>query len=431
MANRLICWYFCWYLSHTKISDTNTLPLTDAAVRNSKPQEKPIKLSDGGGLHLFVTPSGSRLWRMHYRFGGKQKTLSFGTYPKVSLAEARTKREEAKELLSAGVDPGVQHRIEKLNQQISVANTFSVIADEYIEKLTKEGRAPATLSKTGWLLDFARPLLGDRPISEISSVEVLTVLRVVERRGRLESARRLRSTIGSVFRYAIATARAQNDPTLALRGALITPTVTPRAAITDPQKFGALLRAIDGFDGKLATRAALQLMALLFPRPGELRAAMWDEFNLNDAVWVIPARRTKMRRPHKIYLAPQALFILRTLRENRGRGPLLFPGLKSVVRPISENTLNSALRRMGYGPDEMTSHGFRASASTILNESGLWSVDAIERQLAHVENNDVRRAYARGEYWDERVKMMTWWADQLDKLREKGAVVEFKKAANN
>jgi integrase len=407
------------------------LALTDIFVRNCKPQTRPVKFADGEGLYLLMTPAGGRLWRMQYRFAGKQRLLSFGAYPKISLAVARAKRDEARKLLAEGVDPGVQHRIEKLNQQISVANTFSVIADEYIEKLTKEGRAPATLSKTSWLLDFARPLLGDRPISEIGPVEVLTVLRTVERRGRLESARRLRSTIGGVFRYAIATARAQNDPTIALRGALIAPTVTPRAAITDPQQFGALLRAIDGFDGKLATRAALQLMALLFPRPGELRAAMWDEFNLNDAVWIIPARRTKMRRPHKIYLAPQALFILRTLRENRGRGPLLFPGLKSMVRPISENTLNSALRRMGYGPDEMTSHGFRASASTILNESGLWSVDAIERQLAHVENNDVRRAYARGEYWDERVKMMRWWADQLDKLREKGAVVEFKKAATN
>lgn len=196
-------------------------------------------------------------------------------------------------LLAAGVDPGVQHRIEKLNQQISTACTFSVLADEYVEKLTKEGRAQATITKTCWLLDFARPLLGERPISEISPVEVLAVLRTVERRGRLESARRLCSTIGSVFRYAIATARAQNDPTIALRGALIAPTVTPRAAIIDPQQFGALLRAIDGFDGKLATRAALQLMALLFPRPGELRTAVWNEFNFNDAVWTIPAVRTQ------------------------------------------------------------------------------------------------------------------------------------------
>lgn len=406
------------------------LALTDTSIRKCKPQERPFKLSDGEGLYLLVTPAGGRLWRMQYRFGGKQRLVAFGAYPKISLAAARTKKEEARKLLVEGIDPCVRYRVEKLNKQISAANTFSVLADEFIEKLTKEGRAEATITKISWLLDFARPLLGERPISEIGPAEVLAVLRAVERRGRLESARRLRSTIGCVFRYAVATARAQNDPTLVLRGALIAPTVTPRAAITEPQKVGALLRAIDGFDGKLPTQAALKLMALLFPRPGELRAATWDEFNFDEAYWTIPGRRTKMRRPHKIHLAPQALAILSTLYKNRGRGPLLFPGLKSVLRPISENTMNCALRRMGYGPEEMTSHGFRATASTLLNESGLWSVDAIERQLAHIENNDVRRAYARGEYWDERIRMMKWWADHLDQLRSQGNVASFRTAAN-
>jgi integrase len=405
------------------------LPLTDIAIRKLKPKERPVKLSDGGGLHLLLTPSDSRLWRMQYRFGGKQKMLTFGSYPDVSLAAARTKRDEAKKLLAQGQDPGLKARIEKLSKQTSAANTFSILADEYLAKLTQEGRAEATMSKITWLLDFARPLLGERPINEISAPEVLSVLRTVEKRGRLESARRLRSTIGSVFRYAIATARAQNDPTIALHGALITPTVTPRAAITNPKEFGALLRAIDGFDGLLATRAALKLMALLFPRPGELRMAEWSEFDFENHIWTLPSGRMKMRRPHKTFLPRQAVEILERLREITGHGRFLFPGVRTVERPISDNTLNAALRQLGYSNDQMTAHGFRASASTLLNESRKWSPDAIERQLAHVEGNDARRAYARGEHWDERMKMMIWWANHLDQLRTAATVTQFRKAA--
>ena len=405
------------------------MPLTDIAIRKSKPTERPVKLSDGGGLHLLLTPSGSRLWRMQYRFGGKQKMLTFGSYPDVSLAGARSKRDEAKVLLTQGQDPSVKARIDKLNKQTSVANTFSILADEYLAKLTQEGRAQATMSKVTWLLDFARPLLGERPINEISAPEVLSVLRTVEKRGRLESARRLRSTIGSVFRYAIATARAQNDPTVALHGALITPTVTPRAAITNPKEFGALLRAIDGFDGQLATRAALKLMALLFPRPGELRMAEWSEFDFENHIWTLPAGRMKMRRPHKTFLPRQAVEILNGLREITGHSRFLFPGVRTAERPISDNTLNAALRQLGYSNDQMTAHGFRASASTLLNESRKWSPDAIERQLAHVEGNDVRRAYARGEHWDERTKMLIWWANYLDQLRAAATVTKFRSAA--
>jgi integrase len=252
---------------------------------------------------------------------------------------------------------------------------------------------------------------------------VLAALQKVERRGRHETARRLRSTIGSVFRYAVATARADNDPTFALRGALTTPVVKPRAAVTDPRAFGALLRAIDGFDGQPTTHAALKLMTLLFPRPGELRMAEWSEFDLDDAVWTIPATRTKMRRAHRVPLSRQAVAILKALGEVTGNGRLVFPCVRTVARPISENTLNAALRRLGYSKDQATAHGFRATASTLLNESGKWNADAIERQLAHVENNDVRRAYARGEHWDERVQMMAWWADYLDSLKVVGKVI--------
>jgi integrase len=241
----------------------------------------------------------------------------------------------------------------------------------------------------------------------------------VELSGRRESARRVRSTIGAVFRYAIATARTEVDPTAALKGALASPVTIPRAAVTEPKKLGALLRAIDGFDGQPATRAALKLMALVFPRPGELRAAEWTEFDFNKAQWTIPASRAKMRRPHSVPLPPQAITILEDLRRFTGRGKLAFPSVRTVLRPISENTLNAALRRLGYAQDEATSHGFRATASTLLNECGLWHPDAIERQLAHVEGNAVRRAYARGEHWEERVRMMAWWANYLDELRDK------------
>lgn len=401
------------------------MPLTDTAVRKSRPGNRPKKLSDGGGLHLLLTPSGGRLWRLQYRFAGKQKMVAFGAYPEVSLAEARAKRDEAKKLLESGVDPAANARLDKLTKQLSQACTFSVVADEYIAKLKAQNRAQATMKKVEWLLDFAKPLLGSRPVAEIKSAEVLAVLRQVEKRGRLETARRLRSTIGSVFRYAIATTRAEHDPTVALAGALATPTVTPRAAILEPNKFGGLLRALETFDGQPTTKVALKLMALLFPRPGELRAAQWQEFDLDQAVWTIPAERTKMRRPHRSPLPKQALDILRDLHDVTGRSDLLFPSVLTVRRPISENTLNGALRRLGYAKDEMTAHGFRAVASTMLNESGEWHADAIERQLGHVEGNDIRRAYARGEHWEERIRMMSWWADHLDILRRTGAVVAF------
>jgi len=301
-----------------------------------------------------------------------------------------------------------------------------------VSKLKHEGRAEATITKLEWLLAFAYPTLGDKSIKDVDAQSILKVLRGVEVRGRYESARRLRSTIGSVFRYAIATARIENDPTFALRDALIKPTVTPRAAITDPKPFGALLRAIDSFDGMPSIRMALELMALLFPRPGELRAAEWSEFDLDLALWTIPADRMKMRRSHRVPLSKQAITILKQLQKITGVGTLLFPGIRTSSKPISDNTLNAALRRLGYAKDEATAHGFRATASSLLNECGKWHPDAIERQLAHIENNDVRRAYARGEHWDERVKMMQWWADYLGKLKKekpnvvgKGAVTGF------
>ncbi|MBS7698669.1 MULTISPECIES: integrase arm-type DNA-binding domain-containing protein [unclassified Chelatococcus] len=393
------------------------MSLTDTAVRNAKPTGKAIKLTDSGGLYLYVSPTGGRLWRMDYRHLGKRQTASFGAYPAVGLADARRRRDELKQQLEQGIDPAAAKRAAELAERHSAANTFEVIADEYLAKLAREGRADTTMNKVTWLLDFARPALGRRPITQISAAEVLEVLRKVESRGRFETAKRLRSTIGSVFRYAVATSRADNDPTFALQGALASPPPKPRAAVTDPKAFGGLLRAIDAFDGQATTHAALKLMAVLFPRPGELRMAEWAEFDLAKAIWTVPEKRMKMRRPHRVPLPTQAVTTLTELQKATGNGKLLFPSVRTVRRPISENTLNAALRRLGYDKDQATAHGFRATASTLLNESGLWNPDAIERQLAHIENNDVRRAYARGEHWDERVRMMQWWADRLDDLR--------------
>ncbi len=393
------------------------MALTDMQVRRIKPNAKPTKISDGGGLHLLVTPGGSKLWRLAYRFAGKQKTLAIGAYPEVTLEKARLARVAAKEHLSEGTDPGEARKREKRHTVQAAQNTYQVVADEWLDKIAREGRAPATLLKTEWLLSLALPTLGHRPITSISSAEVLDVLRRVEGRGRLETARRLRSTLGCVFRYAIATARAENDPTFALRGALVAPQVTHRAALTDPKRFGGLLRAIEDLDGQPTTRIALQLLALLFPRPGELRLAEWSEIDWDGRIWRLPPHRTKMRREHRVPLTAAAITLLTDLHSLTGDSRLLFPSLRAYDRPIAENTLNAALRRMGYSKDEMTSHGFRATASTLLNESGKWSSDVIERQLAHTERNAVRRAYSRGDYWADRVRMMAWWSDYLDQLR--------------
>jgi integrase len=403
-----------------QIRERRYRPLTDTECKQ-KPTEHLRKLSDGGGLQLWIKLDShsqpSRLWRLAYRFGGKQKLLALGVYPSVSLSDARVLRGQAKRLLAAGIDPSEARRQAKIQLVAATNNTFRTVAEAYVAKLTREGRRPSTLSKLKWLLDFAYPTLGDRKVGEIIAPDILPALRAVEVRGRLETARRLRETIGCVIRFAMAEGKAHTDPTIALRGSLARPKHKPRAAVTEPAAFGALLRAIDGFDGQPTTHAALKLMALLFPRPGEMRAAEWAEFNLKQATWTIPATRTKMKREHRVPLSLQALTILNGLQSITGKGRLLFPSVRTVKKPISETTLNAALRRMGYGADEATSHGFRATASTLLNESGKWNADAIERQLAHVEANNVRRAYARGEHWDERVRMMQWWANYLDELK--------------
>jgi integrase len=406
------------------VSKDGTNMLNDTRVRTAKPADRPIKLSDSGGLYLLIKPNGSKLWRLAYRFAGKQKSLAFGVYPEVTLKHAREKRDEAKRLLADNVDPSMQHRLEKLK----AASTFRAVAEEVLVKLEREGRADVTLAKKRWLLDFAYPAIGERPIADITALEVLAVLRKVEARGRYETARRLRSTCGIVFRYAIATSRAERDPSLDLRGALTTPKVVHRAAVVDPVEIGALLRAIDNYDGLPLTKLALKLAPLVFVRPGELRKAEWTEFDLERAEWRIPAAKMKMRRPHRVPLSKQALAIVRDLQPFRRDGRWLFPSVPSISRPMSENTLNGALRRLGYSKEQMTAHGFKGMASTRLNEMCCWNPDAIERQLAHQESDDVRRAYMHAaEYWPERIRMMQAWADYLDELRDAGTVVPLRR----
>ena len=399
------------------------MALTELAVRSAKAEGRITKLSDGGGLQLWVTGDGAKRWRLAYRYAGGQKVLAIGVYPAVGLKDARTARQDAKRLLSEGIDPSSAKRQAKAAQASSAANTFEAIGAELVHKKRREGKAANTVAKSEWLLSLALPAIGARPIKEITAPDILAVLRKVESRGKLETARRLRATIGQVFRYAVATGRADADPTGALAGAIASPVVRHRAAIVGPKAYGALLRSIVSYEGSPETVAALELLALTFVRPGELRSAEWSEFDLDAALWSIPEEKMKMRRPHRVPLAPRAVAILLDLQAITGRVRFLFPSVRSATRCMSENTINAALRRLGFRQDEMTAHGFRSAASSILNESGLWNPDAIERQLVHVDNDGVRRAYARADFWDERVRMMNWWADKCEELRRGGAVV--------
>lgn len=320
-------------------------------------------------------------------------------------------------MLAEGNDPGEHIKLERIAASVAAANSFKAVADEWLIKVERERRSTVTMKKLRWLLDFACQSIGNRPIASITAQELLLMLRKMEVKGHYETARRLRSTCSQVFRYAIATARAERDIASDLKGALIAPKPVHRAAITKAEEVGGLLRAIDAFAGHANTKVALRLLPHVFVRPGELRFAEWAELDLDAAVWTIPAQKMKMRRPHAIPLSRQAIEIIRSIQHDAHYSRLLFPSLRSANRPMSENTINAALRRMGFAQTEMTGHGFRAMAATLLNEMGMWHADAIERQLAHCDGNAVRRAYARGEYWEERVRMMQHWSDYLDTLR--------------
>lgn len=402
-----------------------SVALTDVAIRNSKPGSKAIKLTDGGGMFLLVTPAGGKLWRLKFRVDGREKLLAIGTYPEIGLGEARRRREEARELIALGKDPSREKQREKVRARIQAADTFKAICDEYCTKRRRDGQkgwSPATAIRSEYLLSLVCGSIGKLPIGEIEPADVLTAIRRIEGKGKLESARRSLQLAGSVFRYAVATARLASDPTRDLRGALTAPTVTHYGAITDAKKVGELLRAIDEYEGSGVTKLALQIAPHVFVRPGELRHAEWSEIDLDGALWVIPAGKMKMRKAHHVPLSCQAVELYRQLQVITGPNGFVFPSIRTRARPMSENTVNAALRRLGYSTDEMTAHGFRAMASTLLNESGKWHPDAIERALAHGDRDKVRAAYHRGAHWEERVTMAQWWSDYLDTLRNGTAV---------
>lgn len=378
-------------------------------------------------MFLLVTPAGGKLWRLKYRLDGKEKLLAMGAYPEIGLSDARKRREDARALLAQGKDPSREKQKDKLRSRIQAADTFRVIADEYCAKRRRDGVkgwAPATATRSEYLLSLLNNTIGSLPIAEIEPADVLAAIRKIENKGNLESARRTLQLSSMVFRYAVATARLRSDPTRDLRGALTAPTVTHYGAVTEPAKAGELLRSIDGYEGSGITKLALQLAPHVFVRPGELRHAEWSDIDLEQALWIIPAAKTKMRKAHQVPLSRQSVAILREVFAVTGPTGYVFPSIRSRKRPMSDNTLNAALRRLGYTTDEMTAHGFRAMASTLLNESGKWSPDAIERALAHGDSDKVRAAYHRGAHWKERVEMAQWWSDHLHQLRKGADVIQ-------
>lgn len=405
------------------------MPLTDTACKNAKPKPdgKPAKYADEKGMYLLVNQTG-KYWRLDYRYANKRKTLAIGVYPNVTLKDAREKRDEARRLLAEDIDPGEHRKVTKASKILQAENSFEAVAREWFTKFKPtwtDGHAERILRR---LERDIFPWLGSRPIADIDAPELLTNLQRIERRGAIETAHRAMQNTSQIFRYAIATGRAKYNPAADLTGALAPTIKTSFPTITDPAKIAELLRAIDGYQGTLATQCALKLAPLVFVRPGELRQAEWCEIDLENALWIIPAARMKMREKHVVPLSRQAIAILSELKPLTGNGRYVFPGARSNGRPMSENTVNAALRRLGYDKDTMTGHGFRHMASTLLNEQG-WNRDAIERQMAHAERNSIRATYNYAEYLPERNKMMQAWADYLDSLKAGAKVTPLFKTA--
>jgi integrase len=392
--------------------------LSTAKIQNATAQKKTVRLFDGRGLYLEIAPTGSRWWRFKYRFAGKEKRISLGVYPDVGLKKARDRRDEMRKLVADGIDPSAARKQQKLMALDAAANTFEAVAREWFEKHSANWEASYSVKLLARLEANIFPWLGDRPIRDIKPPELLSVLRRVESRGVLETAHRLMNYCGNIYRYAVATGRAERDISSDLRGALPPSTPQHHASVTDPEGVAALLRAIDGYRGSNVTRYALQLAPLVFVRPGELRKAEWSEIDLEAGEWRIPPGRMKMKTKHIVPLSSQAVAILRTLQPLTGKGHYVFPGARSRERCMSENTVNGALRRLGWSGSEMTGHGFRSMASTLLNEQG-WNRDAIERQLAHTERNSIRAAYNYAEHLPERRRMMQAWSDYLHTLKKR------------
>lgn len=401
------------------------MALSDVAVRNAKARDKEYKLADSGGLYLLVTAKGSKLWRLKFRFDGREKKLAIGLYPEISLGDARKRRDEARELIAAGKDPSREKQQAKHRALVSAANTFGEIAQEFIDKRKREGLSTGTADKSEYYISRMGAPIARLPIADIAPSDLIAVLRRIEATGNYETARRVLQLSGRVFRYAVATARLASDPSRDLRGALTAPQSKHYGAILEASRAGELLRAIDGYVGGGLTKLALQISPHVFVRPGELRHAEWAEVDLDAGLWTIPAEKMKMRKVHLVPLSRQSIELFREVHSFTGPVGFVFPSIRSRTRPMSENTVNAGLRRLGYSGDEMTAHGFRAMASTLLNESGKWSPDAIERALAHGDGDKVRAAYHRGAHWKERVDMAQWWSDYLDILRKGAEIVPF------
>lgn len=395
------------------------MSLSRLAIINAKPKDKPYLLLDGEGLHLQINTSGSKLWRLRFRFGGKANMMSLGAFPTVSLREAREKRGDIKKQISAGINPSLRKKLDRISA--ASPNTFGAIADEYIVNLKANDAAEITISKNRWLLEDLAAPIRNRPISEIVPAELLDILKKVEASGRRDTAHRLRSVMGAVFRLAVATLRATNDPTYALRGALLKKKVKHRAAITDERELGRFLISLDEYDGWPVIQSAFQFLILTMSRPGDVRGMKRTEVDFDKRLWRIPAERMKMRRPHDVPLSRQALAILNVVWSLNEQHELVFPSLRSHKKPLSENAFTSVIRNMGYTKDQATAHGFRSTASTILNERG-FNADVIEAALAHQDEDEMRRIYNRALYLPERKKLMQYWADLLDSFKKQKLV---------
>lgn len=402
------------------------MPILVQEIRRLRPKNVSFRKTDSKGLYLEVFPNGSKLWRYKFRIAGREKRMALGAWPDISLADARKRRDVARLKVLDGIDPTLERKRKKRLARMNAGNSFKSVADDFIKvRMEDSGKAESTIRKARWYVSLLEPDIGRRPINDIEPVEVLESLKKIERRGHRESANRTRALASRVFRHGIACSLCKSDPAAHLGDALATPIVTHRAAILDPDKFGQLLRDIDEFTGTPLVRIAMQILPHIMTRPGEMRMGQWSEIDWGQRIWSIPAERTKLRRLHAVPLSDQVMLLLRELHCHTGGFEKMFPAQQSHLKHMSDNSINQAMRRMGYGPDVVTAHGFRSTASTFLNESGKWHPDAIERALAHGDSNAIRGIYNRGNYWDERVQMAQWWSDYLDELKAGAKVLPF------
>ncbi len=401
------------------------MPLTVLQIAALHPLDKSYRKADEKGLYLEITPRGSKLWYFKYRIGGKEKRLALGAYPETTLTDARSKRDAYRKQVQEGIDPVRERRLERLERKVNAGHTFAEVATDYIRvKYQNEGKAKATIKKQYFFMSHLIPTLGTTPLGDIKSIELMAALRKLEAKGHRQTAKYTRAFASRVFRYGAGIGKCNDDPARLLSGNLSAPKVTHRAALLDPKRVGDFMRAADTYTGQAIVRIAVQLLPHVMLRPGELRLSNWREVDFEKSAWLIPAERTKTRKPHAVPLSAQAITLLRELERHSAGLEFMFRG-QGKKGPISENTINKACQRMGFRSDEMTPHGFRTTASSFLNETGKWNSDAIEKALSHKDADAIRAIYNRATYWQERVQMMQWWSDYLDTLKTGAVVLPF------